>query len=99
MTEPTESYGILLITDAIEGVHLIVTNEDHEAFDLRWLNSFLHHHVSTYPSTSWIIRHEFEGDAVPREVRVWPDLNGFLAQFGMTVHRPDGITPTTGSDA
>jgi hypothetical protein len=83
----TDLYGILLVTDVVEGVHLIVTNPDDEERDLRWLNQFLWSHAESKQHTHWPFRQEIEADAVPRQVHLWPDLSAFAGQFGVTVHR------------
>jgi hypothetical protein len=83
--------GLLVVTDAIEGVHLIdLTNiPDEESWEsLGGLAvSILSSHAGGVPFVSY--QPDVRADVLPRAIRVWPDLDSFFGQFGISIGPSD----------
>jgi hypothetical protein len=77
--------GLLVVTDAIEGVHLIDVSgrSDQRVGDMvHALTGFLA--ASADGPRSWLTVHDDVAlDDLPRAVTVWPSFEAFFSQFGM----------------
>jgi hypothetical protein len=76
--------GILVIADALPGVHLIsVTGQpdDYPEKVAKALGRFFA--ASADGAACWLCAHEdLDVDTLPREIKVWPHFVAFMGQFG-----------------